>query len=122
MKHALIIEDNVEIGNIYCMTLEMLEYETEHFTDGKAALDRLGEVEPDLIVLDMNLPQISGHYIYKKVRSEPRMNKTTIIISTANNLVAEVLAGELAPGDHLLLKPVSMQELRKLAGGNSKSS
>ena len=114
-KHALVVEDNKEIGQIYALTLEMAHYQSEHIIDGKSALDRLEEITPDLIVLDMNLPQVSGHYIYKKIRADARLNNTVVIISTANTLVANALSKELAPQDHLLMKPVSAKQLRDIA-------
>jgi DNA-binding response OmpR family regulator len=114
-KRAIIIEDNTEISDLYVLTLQMAHFETERYIDGKEALDRLQAVEPDLIVLDMNLPQVSGHYIYKRIRSDPRLDGTRVIIATANNIVANAMANDLAPQDYLLLKPISVQKLRDLA-------
>jgi two-component system phosphate regulon response regulator PhoB len=120
-KHAIIVEDNKEIGNIYIMTLQLAEYETERYVDGRDALTRLQQTVPDLVVLDMNLPQVSGHYIYKKIRSDPRLANTRVIISTANNIVANALAQDLNPLDHLLIKPVSAKQLREIAESISKT-
>jgi DNA-binding response OmpR family regulator len=114
-KHALVVEDNQEIGKIYKLTLEMADYETEHVLDGKAALEWLETTVPQVVVLDMNLPQVSGHYLYKKLRADTRMDNTVVIISTANTLVANVLSKELAPQDHILMKPVSARQLKDLA-------
>ena len=113
-KQALIIEDNKEIGEIYKMTLNMVDFEAEHIIDGKEGLQRLEDSLPDLIILDMNLPQISGHYIYKKIRSDDRMTNIPVIISTANNIVASALSKELGPKDRLLVKPVSPKQLREI--------
>lgn len=111
---ALIIEDNREIGDIYAVTLHMSGFETELIVDGKVALERLDETTPDLIILDMNLPQVSGHYIYKRIRSDARLKNMPIIISTANILVADALAKEHNPNDHILVKPVSPAQIRDL--------
>lgn len=109
---AVIIEDNVELAVIYSASIEMFEYDVETIADGKKALQRLTEVVPDLIILDMNLPHVSGHYIYKKLRSDENFNNCPIIIATANALIADALRHELAPGDFLLVKPVSPSQLR----------
>ncbi|MBC8172059.1 MAG: response regulator, partial [Anaerolineae bacterium] len=70
---------------------------------------------PDLVVLDMNLPHVSGHYIYKKLRSEERFVAMPIIIATANSLIAEALGPDMGPRDHLLIKPISPTQLRNIA-------
>lgn len=113
---ALIIEDNLELGYIYSASLQMAMFDVEHIVDGREALERLeGETTPDLILLDMNLPHVSGHYIYKKLRDDECFVKTPIVIATANALIAETLSDQLHANDHLLIKPVSPTQLRNLA-------
>lgn len=112
---ALIVEDNIELGTIYAAALESADFEIEHIVDGRKALERLEELVPALIILDMNLPHVSGHYIYKKVRSDNRFQKTPVIIATANALIADALGGEIAATDKLMIKPVSPSQLRTTA-------
>lgn len=114
---AFVIEDNMELGYIYAAALEMANFKVEHLVDGKQALQRLDGEVPDLIILDMNLPQVSGHYIYKQVRADDRFINTPIVIATANSLIAEALSSELAATDTLLIKPVSPSQLRNIAKG-----
>lgn len=110
-KFALIIEDNTAIGDIYATTLEMVDITSELVVDGKLALERIDDLTPDLIILDMNLPQVSGHYIYKRIRSDDRLDGTRVIISTANNLVAQMIARDLDKRDRLMMKPVGPRQL-----------
>lgn len=116
-RFAFIIEDNLEIADIYAITVEFSGYDVEVIPDGKDALTRLEELAPDLIILDMNLPGVSGHYIYKYLRSDSRFDNTRVIISTANSLVAGMLGQELHPSDYILLKPVSPRDLTELVEG-----
>lgn len=113
-RNALIIEDNLEIADIYAITIEFSGYDVEIIPDGRVALTRLEAITPDLIILDMNLPGVSGHYIYKHLRSDARFDQTRIIISTANSLVAGMLGQELDPSDYILLKPVGPNDLAAL--------
>lgn len=113
-RQALIIEDNREIGDLYITTLELVQYECELIADGKAAVERLDGAVPDLIILDMNLPGVSGNYIYKKIRADSRYDATPIIVATANILVAEMLKDELADTDHLLVKPISPRQIHNI--------
>jgi len=115
--HALIIEDHKEIGEIYLMALRMMDIDGEHIVDGKMALHRLEQSVPDFIILDMNLPQVSGHYIYKNIRADSRLDKSPVIICTANTVLARALENELADGDIILVKPVSPQQLQEVVRG-----
>lgn len=113
-KKALIIEDNKEIGEIYRLTIGMMGYDCEQITNGRVALERLDAEIPDLIILDMNLPEVSGHYLYKKIRASPNYNRVPVIISTANMLVARTIQEEMSPLDHLIVKPVHPRALTSL--------
>ena len=114
-RFALIIEDNESLGTIYQMALQEAFFDSECVLDGKQALDRLKEVVPDLIILDMNLPRVSGHYILKAIRADSRLANTYVIIATANSPMAEALQPQLSDMDTILIKPVSPSELRNLA-------
>ncbi|MDX1990880.1 MAG: response regulator [bacterium] len=109
---ALIIEDSPEISDIYAQVLQMVGYESEAIYDGRSALTRLSGAVPQLIILDMNLPHVSGHYIYKQIRSDTRLTGVPVIIATANMLLVDAMKNDLAPHDQMLVKPVSPQQLR----------
>ncbi|MCU0498300.1 MAG: response regulator [Anaerolineae bacterium] len=113
-RKAFIIEDNVELGYIYKTVLEAVDFTVENITDGKEALRRFETEVPDLIILDMNLPQVSGHYIYQKLRADERFKQMPIVIATANELVATALRHQLGERDFLLVKPISPNKLRAL--------
>jgi CheY-like chemotaxis protein len=115
---ALIIEDDLEIGNIISISLEN-EFETERCMDGETALSRLAQVIPVLIVLDLHLPNVSGADIFTQIRSDTRLEKTKVILCTADALMADLLRNQ---ADLILLKPISPSQLRQLASrliGNS---
>jgi DNA-binding response OmpR family regulator len=112
---ALIIEDNEPIGFVYEEGLKAASFDAEQIRDGRRALERLKEVVPDLIILDMNLPYVSGHYIFKQIRADQRLANTHVIIATANAPMAEALQNQITDRDIILIKPVSASQLRDLA-------
>lgn len=114
---AFIIEDNEELGSIYASALTSLYEHVEKILDGKTAMERLDEVVPGIIILDMNLPLVSGHAVYKRIRSDSRFDQTPIVIVTANILAADTLKHELTPVDRLLVKPISPKYLRQIVEG-----
>ncbi len=111
---ALIIEDQEELADIYSNALEMSNIETQIITDGKVALESLPDLHPDLIILDMNLPRVSGHYLYKQVRSLPHLAHVPVVICTANSVMASAMEGEIGEQDFILIKPVSIYQLNGL--------
>jgi len=109
---ALIIEDDFDLSDIFSTALESGGFDTEVIRDGQAAIDRLAGTPPAVIVLDLNLPRVSGPTILKAIHADPRFGKTAIIITTADAQLSESLRGN---ADLVLLKPISIDQLRELA-------
>jgi CheY-like chemotaxis protein len=108
---ALIVEDDPGLGEVFSIALKN-EFETEIIVEGNAALTRLAQIVPAVVVLDLHLPGSSGKVIFKHIRSDHRLTRTRIILCTADVHEAETLREEV---DIVLLKPVSPIQLRQLA-------
>ena len=109
---ALIIEDELDLSEIYSKALEGGGFVTELIHDGRAALDRMTGNPPDLVILDLHLPHVDGATILQHIRANELFKKTAVIITTADERLAE----EMDRGaDLVLLKPVSIGQLRELA-------
>jgi CheY-like chemotaxis protein len=111
---VMVIEDNEELCAIYRIALNPLYSRIIEIPDGKKAMEQLEEVVPHLIILDMNLPLVSGHAIYKRIRSDPRFDQTPVIIATANILAADTLKNEVDHLDQIVVKPMSLKFLRQV--------
>jgi DNA-binding response OmpR family regulator len=109
---ALIIEDDEDLAEIFSKALRKIGYETETIPDGQDALNRLQEVVPQLVVLDINLPKVSGDKILSFIRVDQRLNETFVIVSSAEDRKAE---GTREDADIVLIKPVSYHQLAELA-------
>jgi CheY-like chemotaxis protein len=109
---ALIIEDDNYLAEIFSKAFESVGYQTDIRRDGRAALDRLNEVTPTIITLDMHLPHVSGREILRHIKREPRLAETRIILTTADAATASAVGAE---ADLVLLKPISFSQLRALA-------
>lgn len=108
---VFIIEDDARLNNIASITLQS-DFEIESFMDGTTAAQRLDVFVPDLVVLDLHVPGFSGMELLKKVRSDERLVRTRVILTTADERQAETLTDA---ADIVLLKPVSPGQLRELA-------
>src|SRR5688572_30360596 len=113
---AFVIEDQVNISMLYEDALRLVGYEVVAIRDGLLALNALETREaPSLIILDINLPRLSGRDLHKHIRSREKYNDVPVIILTANSLMAERLAPDMSKRDHLFVKPIGMKEFQELA-------
>jgi len=108
---ALIIEDDPQLNEIMAITLQA-EFEIERRADGLRGWERLQEITPQVVVLDLNLPGMPGREILNRLREEERFKDTRVILTTADERQAEFLRDK---ADITLLKPVSPGQLRELA-------
>jgi DNA-binding response OmpR family regulator len=116
---ALIIEDEADLAEIYTKALQREGFETETIKDGKKAIEKLATASPHVILLDLHLPQINGATILQLIRSNERLKKTPVIVTTADERQAEELEYK---ADLVLLKPVSLNQLRELASRMANSN
>jgi DNA-binding response OmpR family regulator len=111
-KFALIIEDEADLATIFSEALKAGGFKTEIIQDGAVAIERLKEVEPIVVILDLHLPHVSGPDILRQIRADERLKDTRVLVATADASLAETLVDE---ADLVLLKPVSFAQLRMMA-------
>ncbi len=109
MTLAFIIEDEPDLALIFSKALKSEGLKIEIISDGLEAVSRLKETTPDVIVLDMHLPGLSGADILQHIRHDARLAATKVIVATADANM-RYMVEEYA--DLVLLKPVSYHQLR----------
>lgn len=109
---ALIVEDELDISVVFSRALQAGGFDTEVIRSGDAALEWLSSSKPDIVILDLNLPCVSGPEILQYIRADKRLAKTPVIIATAYARLAE---GVRDQADQVLFKPVSFSQLRDLS-------
>jgi two-component system chemotaxis response regulator CheY len=109
---AFVVEDDVDLSNIFSKALNAAGFVVDVIPDGLEAVRRLAETTPTVIVLDMHLPNVDGLTILADIRNNPRFTPTRVIVATADSNMSEI-AREKA--DLVLLKPISYGQLRDLA-------
>jgi len=107
-----IVEDYVDTINIFSWALEMAGYDVEVAKDGAIAQQRLAEIVPDLIILDLHMPNVPGDLLLKQIRSDERLTKARVFLATADANMASQLRDQ---AELVLLKPISVLQLRDLA-------
>jgi CheY-like chemotaxis protein len=108
---VLIIEDDTDLGKAVVDVLEMLDFETELVSDGGLAFDRIVARMPDVVLLDLHLPEVSGVAILNQIRADVRLTHLKVVIVTADSLRADAISDK---ADFILLKPYSISQLSSL--------
>ena len=115
---AFIIEDHDMLSSLFEEAMIEAGYQTEVAMDGHTAAQRLKEIIPNLILLDLHLPHVSGAELLKQIRADSRLSETQVIVASADGTWATHLDEE---ADYVLNKPVSYVQLRTLANRLHKS-
>src|SRR5471032_695627 len=92
MKKILIIEDNQIVANVYRNKLAVEGYQVEIVLDGESGLKLMRTFKPDMIVLDLMLPKMTGVDVIKQIRSEPDFSTLPVIVFSntyLTNLIQE---------------------------------
>ncbi|HET9905229.1 MAG TPA: response regulator [Anaerolineales bacterium] len=109
---ALVIEDDEDLSAIFVKALEAAGFKVEAIRDGALARQRLQEVSPRVIVLDMHLPHVDGATLLKEIHANPALANSRIIMATADNVRAELYRDKATI---VLVKPISFSQLRDLS-------
>lgn len=109
---AFIVEDDPLVAELFQRALQDAGYQAEILESGHKAQARLVFTSPDLILLDLHLPNLSGEVVLRQVRGQQRLERTRILVATGDREAAQGFA-DLA--DEVLIKPVGYEQLRQLA-------
>ncbi len=105
------VEDDENIANIIKLTLQKQGYEVNIFPNGKSFFDAFNNKKPDLILLDMMLPDISGSEILKTIRSNSLNDEIRIIVISAKSMIVDKVEGLDLGADDYISKPFDLLEL-----------
>ena len=113
MARLLVVEDDTAILEAVAYNLERQGHEVVRAEDGVSALALSRSIEPDLILLDLMLPRMSGLDVCRVVREE---RPVPIVVLTARDTEADTVAGLDLGADDYITKPFSMRELLARVG------
>jgi CheY-like chemotaxis protein len=104
-KHILIVDDYPDALDVWAMFLRSVGYEVSTASDGAAALAQAQQLLPDLIVLDLELPRISGYDVAKQLRANPLTHSIPLIAATGYSHVRQLDRALEAGFDRIVVKP-----------------
>jgi two-component system, cell cycle response regulator len=107
----LVVDDNQDNVEIIATRLRFRGYEMEEASDGMKALEMVHRNPPDLILLDVMLPDIDGYEISRRIKGDDELPFIPIILVTARDSTQDKVAGLDAGADDYLTKPINFPEL-----------
>ena len=111
VSRILVVDDNEQNLELLVAYLETIECEIETATDGAEALEKVEKNPPDLILLDVMMPRMSGFECCRKLKSTPRMRDIPILMVTALNAMEDIEQAVDCGTDDFISKPVNRLEL-----------
>jgi two-component system cell cycle response regulator DivK len=111
-KRILVIEDNHDNYELVRFLLDQAGYEVLAATDGLSGVKLAEEEKPDLILLDLAIPDLDGWEVAKRVRENPDMGKTLIVALTARTMPDELQRALDAGCNGYISKPINVESFQ----------
>jgi YesN/AraC family two-component response regulator len=110
-KRILLVEDNPIVLDTLGDLLEMEDYDVVTADNGKIALDKLTEFNPDAVISDVMMPEMDGFEFLKEVRKTPKYAHLPVVLLTAKAMNENKIEGYTSGADYYITKPYNSQEL-----------
>lgn len=111
MKKVLIVEDDLEIQDLMKFTFQKAGYDVYQSYNGKEALQKVKLIMPDIIILDVMMPEMNGFEVIEYLRNDPDTCLIPVIMLTSLGQTKDKLTGIRLGADEYLVKPVEPYEL-----------
>ncbi|MET0422801.1 MAG: response regulator transcription factor, partial [Actinoplanes sp.] len=106
---VLVVDDEPNISALLSATLRLVEFEVRVAETGQSALIAIEEFDPDLVVLDVMLPDLDGFDVARRLRATGR--QVPVLFLTARDALEDRISGLSAGGDDYVTKPFSLEEV-----------
>ncbi len=111
---VLIVEDNADWRELLTMIITRLGHEVMVASTGKEALERVVVMPPDLVLMDIGLPEMSGDEATARIKANPATRHIPIVIQTASSTSSAAKRALGAGAAELMQKPISITDIQRL--------
>lgn len=115
-NRILIADDNAANRELLEAYLADVDCEIEMSVDGQDTLDKINSFQPDLLLLDVMMPKLSGFEVCQQIKNDPKMSRVMVLMVTALNELGDIERAVNAGTDDFLTKPVQKVTLLKRVG------
>ena len=119
-SRVLVVDDNMDAADMLVMMLQMFGHETRAAYSGQTALETAVEYQPDVVLLDIGLPDMDGYQVARHLRQQPQTKDVRLIAITGYGQDSDRLRSQEAGCEHHLVKPVDPQKLQDLLTTSAK--
>ena len=113
-SRVLVVDDNMDAADMLVMMLQMFGHEVQAAYTGQTALEMAVEYQPDVVLLDIGLPDMNGYEVARHLRQQPQTKDVRLIAMTGYGQDSDRQRSEEAGCEHHLVKPVDPQKLQDL--------
>ena len=113
-SRVLVVDDNVDAADMLVMMLQMFGHEVKAAYTGQTALETAVECEPEVVLLDIGLPDMNGYEVARHLRQHPQTKGVKLIAITGYGQDSDRQSSKEAGFDHHLVKPVDPRKLQEL--------
>ena len=112
-KTVLIIEDEEDAAELFAEMMRVSGFRVLKTSKSEPAISMMSEDKPNIVLLDIMMPEISGLDILRQMRRDPYLAEIPVIVITAKSMPADIKNGMEAGASTYLTKPVGFQELKE---------
>ncbi len=110
-KKVLVVDDNRDTVRIIRDVLEGAGFSVSSAYDGREALERIHQEAPDLVILDLMMPRMSGYEVCNEIRKDPKTKELIVLMLTARSDIDAKIQGIEGGANDYLIKPVEPREV-----------
>jgi len=119
-SRVLVVDDNMDSADMLVMLLQMFGHEAKAAYSGQSALETAVEYQPDVVLLDIGLPDMNGYEVARHLRQQPQTKDVRLIAMTGYGQDSDRQRSQAAGCEHHLVKPVDPQKLEDLLATRAK--
>lgn len=119
MRRILIVDDNVDVARSLWILLKQMGHQVEVAHDGRSALDTARRQRPEVLFIDLAMPQMDGYELVQRLRREPQLERSLMVAMSGFGLDEDRARTQRAGFDQHLMKPVDPNFLESLLGPRS---
>ncbi|MGE5509382.1 MAG: response regulator [Chitinophagales bacterium] len=113
----LVVDDRPSIVEVLRLFLQMRGYETREAFNGNQALAAMRKERPDLVLLDLVIPERTGFEVLRIMKEDPELRSIPVIVMTARSEVGDLPAAGLEGASGLIKKPFDLEEVADAIAG-----
>ena len=116
-KRILVVEDEESLLKLESILLTSKGYDVTGVADGKAALREITDNKPDLVVLDIMLPEMDGYEVCRRIRENPETSRLPVVMLTAKKNSQDFALGVQVGADAYITKPFKSAKVIEVIEG-----